>query len=68
MAKKSSAAAVPYNSERDWRAESDMRTLCQAEEIKNDSKRLKAAKACAMRQLEEIETAFGEDDEKDDKK
>lgn len=64
MAKKSKAPTAAYDTPADWRADSDMRTLCAAEEIKNDPKRLKAAKACAMRQLKEIEGVFGEEDDK----
>ena len=33
--------------EDDWRADSDMRTLIEAEQIKKDPKRLKAAQAAA---------------------
>ena len=52
----------------DWKAESDMRTLLQAAEIKADKKRYAAARKIAKEKLEEMETEFGEDDEKDDKK
>lgn len=37
----------------DWQAQSDMRTLVEAEAIKRDPKRLAAAKACAKKKLEE---------------
>lgn len=37
-----------------WRAESDMRTLVEAEQIKSDPARLKAAQAMAGKQLKEI--------------
>lgn len=40
--------------EKDWRAEDDMRTLMNAEEIKNDPKRLAAAKAAAKKKLIEL--------------
>lgn len=36
----------------DWRAEDDMRTLMEADKIKKDAKRLKAAKAMARKKLE----------------
>jgi len=41
------------SSERDWRAEADMRTLIEAEAIKRDPKRLAAAKKAARRCLSE---------------
>jgi hypothetical protein len=50
----------------DWRADVDMRTLAEAEEIKGDPKRFAAAKKKAMERIDELETVFGEDDEKDD--
>lgn len=50
--KKSSSAVYPGDAE--WRAESDMRTLASAEEIKRDPKRLAAAKAYARKKLEEM--------------
>lgn len=40
--------------EGDWRAESDMRSLVEAEAIKRDPKRLAAAQACAKKKLEEV--------------
>lgn len=41
------AAAVMQDSEMKWRAESDLRTLMDCEEIRADPKRLKAALAVA---------------------
>lgn len=38
----------------DWRAEDDMRTLMEADKIKKDAKRLKAAKAMARKKLESM--------------
>ena len=40
--------------DRDWQAESDMRTLAQAEEIRKDPKRLKAALAKAKEKIAEL--------------
>ncbi|MDO8312871.1 MAG: hypothetical protein Q7T25_13125 [Sideroxyarcus sp.] len=37
--------------DKDWQAESDLRTLVEAEEIRGDPKRLAAAKACAKDKL-----------------
>lgn len=37
--------------EAEWRAESDLRTLMEAEKIEKDPKRLKAAQALAKKQL-----------------
>lgn len=42
----------------DWRAESDMRTLIDAQTIKNDPKRYAAAKKKAKEQAEGLESAF----------
>lgn len=39
--------AIASKSEADWCAEDDMRTLMEAEKIKADPKRLKAARAMA---------------------
>lgn len=43
-------------SEAEWRAESDMRTLAEAEEIRKDPKRLKAAQAKAREKIEELKS------------
>lgn len=40
--------------ENKWRAEDDARTLMRAEEIKRDASRIKAAKAQAKKQMEEL--------------
>lgn len=40
--------------DKEWRAESDMRTLAEAEEIRKDPKRLKAAQAKAREKIEEL--------------
>lgn len=40
--------------EAEWRAEEDMRTLMEAEKIRKDSKRLKAAQAAAKKKLAEM--------------
>ena len=40
--------------DKDWRAESDMRTLAEAEEIRKDPARLKAAQAKAREKIEEL--------------
>lgn len=49
--KKSQAVDAPYKGEDDWRAESDARTLMQADEIRKDKGRLAKAKAWAKKQL-----------------
>ncbi len=56
MKKGNSKPAVAGYDDKDWQAESDMRTLMQAEEIRRDAKRLAAAKACAKKKLEEVAT------------
>ena len=52
-------AAVPamLESDKKWRAESDLRTLMDAHEIQKDSARLKAAKAAAKKQLAALKAA-----------
>lgn len=40
---------------KEWQAESDMRTLAEAEEIRKDPKRLKAAMAKAKEKIEELQ-------------
>ena len=50
MAKKGINAAM-IDSDGDWRAESDLRALCEADEIKKDPKRLAAAQAVAKEKL-----------------
>lgn len=49
--KKSSPTSIAGDTE--WQAQSDVRTLVEAEQIKRDPKRLAAAKACAKKRLEE---------------
>ena len=45
--------------DKDWQAESDMRTLAEAEEIRKDPKRLKAALAKAKEKIEELQKLQG---------
>jgi hypothetical protein len=52
MAKNSPVMAM---SDRNYQAESDVRTLAQAEEIKGDKKRYKAALAEAKRQIASLQ-------------
>lgn len=52
--KKVPAADVGYGEEK-WRAESDMRTLLDAEAIRNDPARHKKAMACARTKLGEMQ-------------
>lgn len=40
---------------KDWQAESDMRALAEADEIRKDPKRLKAALAKAKEKIEELQ-------------
>ena len=40
--------------EKEWRVEDDMRTLVEAERIKKDRKRFKAAVECAERKAKEM--------------
>ena len=52
---------MPVFSEKDWQAESDARTLAEAERIKADPKRMSAAKSkidVQVKKLEEEKQAF----------
>lgn len=49
----------PKFDEAKWQAEQDMRTLMEAEQIKRDPKRLKAAKEAAKKKLEEAKAVAG---------
>lgn len=44
----------------EWRAECDMRTLIDADEIRKDAKRLKAAQEMARKKLEAAASVMGE--------
>lgn len=48
-----------------WQAESDMRTLIEAEKIKADPKRLAAAQKCAKDKMMEVAAVAVEGAEKD---
>lgn len=49
-----------------WRAQSDMRTLVDAQEIRNDPKRLKAALAEAKKQADGLASLSDDDSDTDD--
>lgn len=49
------------DSEAEWKAKDDMRTLAEAEEIRKDPKRYKAAMAMAREKLSEIEALLDSD-------
>lgn len=49
-----------YGMENDWRADSDMRTLMEAEQIEADPKRLKAARAKAKEKLAQMQAVLGD--------
>ena len=59
MAKKSNGISLAAADE-DWRAESDMRTLIEAEAIKRDPKRFKKAQACAKQKMLEVAAVASE--------
>ena len=48
-------ATLISDSDKKWRAESDSRTLREAEEIKRDAKRTAAAKMVAEAQIKELQ-------------
>lgn len=51
--KKGKSAPQAIGMDKDWQADSDMRTLIQAREIERDKSRLAAAKAMAKKKLAE---------------
>lgn len=54
MATKNTPAAVSLND--DWEAQNDLRTLAEAEAIRNDPKRLERAKKAAQEKLDQLKT------------
>ena len=48
------AIGLPKDDEKRWRTESDMRTLIDAEAIKNDSKRMASVQAMAKEKMLEV--------------
>lgn len=50
----------------DWRAESDARTLVEAQQIRNDPKRLKAAMAEVKKQADNLSALQDDGDDDDD--
>lgn len=42
--------------DKEWQAEDDMRTLVRAEEIRKDTKRMKAAQAIAKKRADELKS------------
>lgn len=50
-------------SEDDWRAESDLHTLMEAEKIKRDPKRLAKAQALAKKKMMDVAAVAAEADE-----
>lgn len=57
MSKKSKGPCVDMDSK--WRAESDLRTLREAEEIKSDKSRVSAAKTEATKQMSALSRVTG---------
>ncbi|BEP34336.1 hypothetical protein GmRootV59_13100 [Variovorax sp. V59] len=51
---------MQLKTEEDYRAESDLRTLAQAEEIRKDSKRMKAALAKAKEKIAALQAVQAE--------
>lgn len=63
MAKKKSSGSICCMDESEWRAESDLRTLVEAEKIKKDKKRFVAAQAKAKEQMMEVASVASEESE-----
>lgn len=51
------------NDVEDWKVESDLRTLIEAEKIEKDPKRMKAAKELAKSRLLEVASVAGSSDD-----
>lgn len=58
MARGNKAVLIGGKTDAEWRAEQDMRTLVEAEEIRGDKKRFQAAARMAKKKAEELESAF----------
>lgn len=63
MASKKSKGSVCCVSDDDWRADSDLRTLIEAEQIKKDPKRLAKAQAKAKERMLEVAAVASEKSE-----
>lgn len=59
MAKKSNGVSLTA-AEDDWRVESDLRTLMEAEAIEKDPKRMKAVQALAKKKLLDLASVAAE--------
>lgn len=47
----------------DWQTEDDLRTLCKAKEIQNDSKRMKKCQEMAKKKMMEMGAVAGGDND-----
>jgi len=54
--------AIGMACDEDWKVDSDLRTLIEAEQIEKDPKRLKAAQAMAKKRLLEVASVAGGSD------
>ncbi len=70
MAKNKGMYAATVGMDMNYQAEDDLRTLCRAQEIQDDPKRLKAAQKLAKTKCEDMQEVAGmkPDSEKNDKK
>ena len=57
--KKKTAAQIQAKENERWQAESDLRTLRQAEEIKSDGGRLRSARVVAKEELKALQKVEG---------
>lgn len=63
MSKKKATGSICCIDDGEWRAESDLRTLVEAEKIKKDKKRFAAAQAKAKEQMMEVASVASEESE-----
>ena len=59
MAKKKSSGSICCMDDSEWRAESDLRTLVEAEKIKKDKARYGAAMKCHAEQMKALAAIKG---------
>lgn len=56
------ASNMAMSADKEWQAESDLRTLMEAEKIEKDEKRFKAAKELAKKRLLDFASVASETD------
>lgn len=65
MAKNRKMTAAVSAAEDDWQVESDLRTLCEAEKIEKDSKRMAKVTALAKKKMMDMASIASEGEKED---